>query len=244
MAALAPIIYNNETIQARYAPSLNAAFKELRAASGITPIVTAPDGGARTAAEQQALASVAQWWLSDHYEDNSQGYAAIDLYNQRAFRNWDEARFIQIMANRGWLNIDISGNPFPSEPWHFANHGRYALAGGSATLIDESTGDDNMMIFWACNADSADGRFKKGQRYAQATPVSPVMPWGDPSMGTAISQQYPGFDRPETAIKGKDLSRLASIYNVSGAPVTVVGVSEARAREIAADEDSKLRIGK
>lgn len=121
MAALAPIIYNAETISARHAPSLNAAFQELYQASGIYPIVQTPDGGARTKAECIALGL--DWSLSDHYEDSPKGRAAVDIWNQRAFRNAiGDARFEGILAKWGWRNIQINGAPFPSEPWHFANH--------------------------------------------------------------------------------------------------------------------------
>lgn len=120
MPNLAPIIYNSETISARHAPSLNAAFKELFEASGIKPRVLTPDGGART--KEECIALGLDWRLSDHYEDSPKGRAAIDLDNQRTFRNWNEPLFLAIMAKHGWHNIQINGLPFPSEPWHFANH--------------------------------------------------------------------------------------------------------------------------
>lgn len=119
MATLVPIWGTpSETINSRHAPSIEAAFRELLEASGIMPIVSS-GGGSRNLADAIAVGTGA---ASDHYESNAKGRAAIDLYNQRAFRNWDEPRFESIMARYGWWNITIGGDPFPSEPWHFANH--------------------------------------------------------------------------------------------------------------------------
>lgn len=119
MATLVPIWGTpSETINARHAPSIEAAFKELYKASGIVPIVS-QGGGSRTLAEAIAVGTGA---ASDHYQDNAKGRAAVDINNQRTFRNWNEPVFEATLAKWGWRNITIDGVPFPSEPWHFANH--------------------------------------------------------------------------------------------------------------------------
>jgi hypothetical protein len=110
---MATILFNGEDIGDAYAPSLNAAFRELYLAAGRPPIVKSPLGGKRTLWEAIKLGTGAR---SDHYKGR-----AVDIDNQRWFRNWNEARFISILAKYGWRNVQIDGRPFPLEPWHFAN---------------------------------------------------------------------------------------------------------------------------
>ena len=113
--ALATIIYNTETIGAAYAPSLNAAFKELYRLSGIKPVVRAPYGGSRTLAEQRII-SPGQT-TSDHLKQRG-----VDIWNHQAIRNRiGNAKFIAVLWLFGWKNVQVNGAPFPSEPWHFAN---------------------------------------------------------------------------------------------------------------------------
>jgi hypothetical protein len=110
---MAVILFNGEDIGDAYAPSINAAFRELYLASGMAPRVKSPLGGRRTLAQAIKLGTGAR---SDHYKGR-----AVDIDNQRWFRNWNEARFISILAKYGWRNVQIDGRPFPLEPWHFAN---------------------------------------------------------------------------------------------------------------------------
>ncbi len=134
-----PIIYSAETIGDAYAPSLNAAFAQLRAASGITPVVLRPYGGDRTLAEQRAISpAVRDPSTSDHVKGR-----AVDIDNHRALRNKLGGWFELILASHGWRNIDLSGRPFPSEPWHFASR-TPAAAGGNPQPLPEPK--DNDMI--------------------------------------------------------------------------------------------------
>lgn len=131
MANLAPIINSAEQIGAAYAPSLNAAFRELHAIFGFWPIVRAPNGGART--KEECIALGTSWRVSDHYEEKGR---AVDIDNHRRFRDRNEILFMATMVKHGWRNVQINGKPFPSEPWHFANHST-APAGGGGTPITE-----------------------------------------------------------------------------------------------------------
>lgn len=140
--AVVPIIYNNATINARFSAAINGAFKELFAASGIRPVVYAGwetsdgiPGGSRTLLEAIRAGSGPR---SNHYENNP--YAAVDINNQRQFRNWDEGRFLAILAKWGFHNVQINGAPFPSEPWHFANQSDNPIS--QAGEIGEPIGDD------------------------------------------------------------------------------------------------------
>lgn len=148
MANLAPIIYNTESISARHAPSLNAAFKELFDLSGIRPRVLSPDGGART--KEECIALGLDWSLSDHYEDSPKGRAAFDLDNQRTFRNWNGPLFVATLAKYGWRNIQINGQPFPSEPWHFANHD-ITPAGSTGAPFPNTESETDMALFLGNN---------------------------------------------------------------------------------------------
>lgn len=118
-----------QRLASAYAPSWLAASAVLKARFGFAPIVSVTDGkplGAyRTRAQQRSL-SPASPDLSDHCKGR-----ACDIGNQRAFRNIDEADFIAILAEHGWHNVNTSGNPFPSEPWHFANQSASPAGGGT-----------------------------------------------------------------------------------------------------------------
>lgn len=151
MTNLAPILYSAddprnggvaETINADAAPSLNAAFEQIHAESGIKPIVLHPYGGGRTEAQQAHLVSIGKsdTMNSDHRED-FEGRAAADIDNQHQLRAWNEARFLQIMADHGWHNMTTSGKPFPTEAWHFAVHGISPAAINTQPLTEE---DDDM----------------------------------------------------------------------------------------------------
>lgn len=142
MPNLAPIIYSAddprnggvaETISAAAAPSINAAFAQIHAESDIKPIVLHPYGGARTKAE--CIHEGLSWTISDHYEAAA-GRAAVDIDNQEQLRHWNQARFLQIMADHGWHNMTTTGAPFPKEPWHFAKHGITTTGDGTSPLPD------------------------------------------------------------------------------------------------------------
>lgn len=114
---MAIIVFNSEDIGDAYAPSINAAFSELFQASGVVPRVLSPYGGFRTIAQQRAISpGVTNPASSDHVKGR-----AVDINNHRTFRNWNTSRFLAILGKYGWRNVQISGAPFPTEPWHFAN---------------------------------------------------------------------------------------------------------------------------
>lgn len=140
MANLAPIVNSAETINADFQSSINAAFTELHNLFGFWPVVLAPNGGARTQAQCDALGT--PWAVSDHYED-AQGRAAVDIDNQSTFRARNEALFLNTLAKYGWSNIQVNGQPFPREPWHFAKHG-ISTAGESGTPINNTPRSNTM----------------------------------------------------------------------------------------------------
>lgn len=164
MANLARIINMNATVRAEMAPSLNAAFSEIHDACNLWPVVLnqaetaaagigpAVSGGSRTLEESYAAGSGPS---SDHYEDNALGHAAVDINNQRTLRNILGTRFESILAAHGWRNIDISGNPFPVEPWHFANHDSISQAASaiSAISLERLTDMSVLHIHPVINAD-------------------------------------------------------------------------------------------
>src|SRR4051812_30670389 len=114
MPNLAPIINSAETIAAAFQPSIDAAFVELEAAFAFWPVVLAPNGGARTAAECDALGT--SHLISDHWE-LAVDRAAVDIDNHRRFRDINETLFLSILAKHGWHNMNTSGAPFTTEPW-------------------------------------------------------------------------------------------------------------------------------
>lgn len=130
MTNLLPIIYSEtdprnggrpETIAADYQPSINAAFTEIFAVSGIKPIVLRAVGGARTKTQCNDLGT--PWWVSDHYQDATPRRAAADVDNYLAIiAKIGADRYYGILAKHGWHNITTDGKPFPREGWHVANH--------------------------------------------------------------------------------------------------------------------------
>lgn len=125
MAKLSGLYRSTETVAAKYAYSINAALMQLERESGIKPVVRAPLGGARTKAECNSLGT--PWNVSDHYEA-AVNRAAIDLWNWSEYANWNRKRFTAIMNAHGWYNVQVNGRPFPTEPWHWANHSATPLA--------------------------------------------------------------------------------------------------------------------
>lgn len=171
--ALAPILFNGETIGAAYAPSLNAAFAELYELSGIKPEVRAPYGGARTADEQRQI-NPGQT-VSDHVKER-----AVDIWNHQLIRNRiGSARFVAVLASRGWRNVQINGAPFPDEPWHFANQSS-TPQGGNATVIEadliRKVRKRNMTTRYALIGSSVNGDGGKGQVCALAGDVGSPCP--------------------------------------------------------------------
>lgn len=128
---MATILFNGEDIGDAYAPSLNAAFRELYLASGRAPLVKSPLGGRRTLWQAIRLGTGSR---SDHYKGR-----AVDIDNQRWFRNWNEPRFLGILAKHGWRNVQINGDPFPREPWHFANQSAHPAGSPGVLLPGEVT---------------------------------------------------------------------------------------------------------
>jgi len=121
------------------APDPAASFQPLQAALhaafGFQMILTQEtinghlyySGAGRTPAEQ-AVINPGQT-ASDHVLGR-----AIDIFNQREFRDHNEPEFLRILGDHGWHNVDISGQPFPREPWHFAKHGLTTAATDSSPL--------------------------------------------------------------------------------------------------------------
>lgn len=149
MTNLAPIINSSETISADAAPSINRVFTKLHASFGFWPRVLTPYGGARTKADQAHLVATKQsdTMNSDHREDAT-GRAAVDIDNQEDFRHANQELFVNMLAAEGWHNITNEGEPFPTEPWHFAKHG-IAPASDDSTLIINSNkkGNEDMEIY-------------------------------------------------------------------------------------------------
>jgi hypothetical protein len=154
MANLAPILYSNATVSAPHAPSINAAFKELYDLCGIKPqVLNAAEseaagfgyisGGSRDLAQSNAAGTGA---ASDHFESNAEHHAAVDINNQRAFRNaLGDAVFEGVLAKHGWHNITIDGAPFPTEPWHFANHDAVPQRASLDTTTFDNTEEEEMI---------------------------------------------------------------------------------------------------
>lgn len=162
---MATILYSTEDIGDAYAPSLNAAFTQIFAESGIKPQVLAPVGGARTSAQEKALGGTD---ASDHVKKR-----AVDINNQRELRNWNQARFLAIMASFGWHNVTEQGTPFPTEPWHFANQSSTPTGGGS-TPIDTDKEDEDMEIIVHVS-DTSGKTTKIGQYYYVRDGVTPIV---------------------------------------------------------------------
>jgi hypothetical protein len=141
---LSQIINSAETINSDAAPSLNAAFTELHALFGFWPVVLAPDGGARTKAQQAHLVAIGKsdTMNSDHREDFPTR-AAADIDNHRRFRDINEPLFEATLEKHGWFNMTNDGEPFTREEWHFAKHG-IVPAGSGGTPINDTEKDETM----------------------------------------------------------------------------------------------------
>jgi hypothetical protein len=128
---MATIWGSSEDIGDAYAPSLNAALQQLSRESGTRPVVLSPYGGLRTLAQQRAISpGVANPASSDHVKGRG-----VDISNYAAIqRVIGLTRFKAVMAEFGWRNIQIDGKPFPSEPWHYANHSTTPAGSGGVAL--------------------------------------------------------------------------------------------------------------
>lgn len=133
-AELAIVDAQGSRLAVAYAPSWLSAAAELEAEFGFAPQISItkgqPIGAYRTAAEQASLPGAAGAAFSDHTKGR-----AVDIGNQRSFRNINETQFIGILAKHGWHNVNTQGDRFPSEPWHFANQSSSPAAAG--TLITD-----------------------------------------------------------------------------------------------------------
>lgn len=165
MVNLVPIINSTETISSDAAPSLNAAFTELHQLFGFWPVVFSPYGGARTKAE--CLQEGLSWEISDHYE-GAIGRAAVDIDNQRTFRNIDQKLFIDTLEKHGWHNMTTEGKDFPREPWHFANHSIVPASSNEKPLPNnpdtQNSREAKMKIHYIVDGDGKYGA--KGVQYA------------------------------------------------------------------------------
>lgn len=137
----------------KYAPSWLAAVAELTEVFGFAPRITGsgtnPLGGYRTRAQQRWVSPGTSPDLSDHCKGR-----AVDIDNQRTFRNRDEENFTDILASHGWRNVNTSGRPFPKEPWHFANQSANPAGAGTPILIDE--GEQRMRVIYNKDAPASD----------------------------------------------------------------------------------------
>lgn len=136
MVSLVSIRKSAETIASGAAQSFNSASADLESYFGFPPRVLAPVGGARTKAQCNALGT--PWYVSDHYE-GAAGRAAVDIDNQREFRNINSAAFEYILGMHGWHNVTVSGVKFYREPWHFACHYLTVAGGIEITIPAETT---------------------------------------------------------------------------------------------------------
>lgn len=127
---MSTILYNTENIGDAYAPSLNAAFEEIYQASGVKPRVIAPYGAASSPAIDRAHGIKGRGPNSDHYKAR-----AVDIANYAWIERVIGRRELQaILARHGWDNVQSNGDPFPTEPWHFANRS-VRPQGGTATPL-------------------------------------------------------------------------------------------------------------
>lgn len=92
------------------------ADDQLAAAFGFRMVIKSPYGGYRTCADQAAINPGLACGSSDHTKGR-----AIDIDNQRSFRNINESLFVQTLNDNGFFNQQVNGAPFDSEPWHFRN---------------------------------------------------------------------------------------------------------------------------
>jgi hypothetical protein len=198
--ALAAIYKSAEQIGTPYQASLNGALRDLESYFGFQAVVKAPVGGARTKAQCTALGT--SWTVSDHYEDRPA--RAVDIDNHRRFRNINAAAFEWILAMHGWHNITISGEPFPEEPWHFANHDSHPQqAGGGVVPIPNTPPlaqlrpkeDDVTDFIYYAETASTDGTIVAGQMFYQECIGAPLFPFtaGKKYTETAALMEYSAF---------------------------------------------------
>lgn len=86
---------------------------ELKDAFGFSPAVRST-GLYRTKAEQDRI-NPGQT-VSDHLKGR-----AADIRNWESYVRVDALKFYRILAKNGWRNIQVNGEPFRSEPWHWVN---------------------------------------------------------------------------------------------------------------------------
>lgn len=188
MADLVPIPGCSATIRRGHYASIAALFAELQSLTGIVPqvldtaetiaagITPQVSGGSRPLSECLAVGSSA---ASDHFEDNSFGRSAIDLNNHRDFRAaLGDTGFTTVMNKHGWFNMDISGNDFAREPWHWATHfpeDTTTTAGTGASPFSTVQEEDEFMIYKSTTA-SADGVIPAGWSFIQGSdgPLRPL----------------------------------------------------------------------
>lgn len=117
-------IRGGETLLPACAARFEAADDELFAAFGFRMRVLTPYGGYRSRADQREINPA----LSPDYSEHCWG-RAVDIDNQRSFRNVNEARFVAILAKHG-ITFTVS-----HEPWHATIATSMPLRTPKATLI-------------------------------------------------------------------------------------------------------------
>ena len=117
-------IRGGETLLPACAARFEAADDELFAAFGFRMRVLTPYGGYRSRADQRKINPA----LSPDYSEHCWG-RAVDIDNQRSFRNVNEARFVAILAKHG-ITFTVS-----HEPWHATIATSMPLRTPKATLI-------------------------------------------------------------------------------------------------------------
>lgn len=235
---MATILFNAEDIGDAYAPSLNAAFRELYLASGQAPRVKAPLGGKRTLAQALAVPGAAGR-NSDHFKGR-----AVDIDNQRWFRNWNETRFLAILAKYGWHNVQINGRPFPSEPWHFANQstipqGSSGIPLGSSGPISIRTETENVELYGTTSPAiipapmlALNSGLAPGKPTYFLIPGGPSLPrvTQDQNVASAWSQQQFGQPSAQGIVSAgwpwceQMFNQAATVYNATIAPQGSGGV--------------------
>lgn len=148
------IIYSSEDIKDAYAPSLNAAFRAVYEASGIAPRVVAPYGAWSSPAIDRAYGIKGRGPASDHYKGR-----AVDIANYAAIASAiGLSRLKAIMAAHGWRNVQVNGDDFSSEPWHYANHSSTPAGGAGIPIVEDEappkkkdTGEMRPINIWNTN---------------------------------------------------------------------------------------------
>lgn len=212
-----------------YAPSWLAAVRDLTAAFGFAPRITVtngePIGAYRTRAQQQAVSPGTSPDLSDHCKGR-----AVDITNQRAFRTRDQARFLRILADHGWKNVNTSGHSFPSEPWHFANQS--ATPAGAGTLIEDK--EPIMATNWVDTSTYKNGRAAKGTQCMTTWEGGPLLEYQrDPADATETAKIMTAKYGPHQELNHAQYLAVKAAFTPQGGGTTATVQLDAEAIALA-----------